>query len=600
MADLITRLLLNTREFDSSLSSSTREIQQFQQHIQTFSRGAIDAFTRFAGAIGLAVGAGELLNKMMESNQTTSDLFHNNVNAAKDSVDLFFKSLTTGDWSAFNNGLLGAFDNAFKLSTMLDELADKKLSLNYIKAEDLKDIEKFETIAKDTNKTLEERINAFHMMQGSVNNLSKKTNNVKQSQMDLLNKQYSDQSGLKINEDDIKYFASNTNFDGALTSEANNIYKEYIALMQQVKGLGEAKAFDLTGVGNTEKAYNEKKKELELFKSSNEFLIKQGFLTEENDENRKKTIDTLIEQLNLEREVYSLQKRSDETGRAVRGGVTTTSKKGTSSPKTKEVIYEVGSLGNINKELSSLNNQLLQATEESTRFGIRTAIEKLNREKLNIDLEATLSVNQLPNNKSINKPIGKKPTDALNDKIPTFNTDPIELINTDNDTLEYLSAINGLMVGMGSLTDNAAASWINYAANIIAGVASMLPALASLFGITAALGMAEQAKLPFPLSVIALAATGAALVASIAMIPKFANGGIVSGNSFAGDNVIARVNSGEMILNNKQQANLFSLLDGGASSNNNNGGGNGILTFKINGKDLYATLNNYSSSIKKY
>lgn len=47
--------------------------------------------------------------------------------------------------------------------------------------------------------------------------------------------------------------------------------------------------------------------------------------------------------------------------------------------------------------------------------------------------------------------------------------------------------------------------------------------------------------------------------------PKFADGGIspllVGGSSYVGDKVLARVNSGEMILNKTQQANLFKMLN---------------------------------------
>lgn len=42
---------------------------------------------------------------------------------------------------------------------------------------------------------------------------------------------------------------------------------------------------------------------------------------------------------------------------------------------------------------------------------------------------------------------------------------------------------------------------------------------------------------------------------------KFAEGGIVPGNAYNGDKVIARVNSGEMVLNKGQQANLFKMLN---------------------------------------
>ena len=42
---------------------------------------------------------------------------------------------------------------------------------------------------------------------------------------------------------------------------------------------------------------------------------------------------------------------------------------------------------------------------------------------------------------------------------------------------------------------------------------------------------------------------------------KYAVGGIVGGNSFSGDKVVAHVNSGEMILNREQQTNLFKMAN---------------------------------------
>lgn len=56
----------------------------------------------------------------------------------------------------------------------------------------------------------------------------------------------------------------------------------------------------------------------------------------------------------------------------------------------------------------------------------------------------------------------------------------------------------------------------------------------------------------------------AQMVSMIATISKFATGGIVGGNQRSGDNVLVRVNSGEMILNAAQQARLFALANGAA------------------------------------
>ena len=105
---------------------------------------------------------------------------------------------------------------------------------------------------------------------------------------------------------------------------------------------------------------------------------------------------------------------------------------------------------------------------------------------------------------------------------------------------------------------------------------------------------ASGAKMPFPLNLIAIAAGVAAVVGALAMISGgFADGGIIGGNSFHGDKMLARVNAGEMILNQKQQANLFSMLNSGASSSG------GTVEFKISGSQLKGVLNNYNSKMNK-
>ena len=73
------------------------------------------------------------------------------------------------------------------------------------------------------------------------------------------------------------------------------------------------------------------------------------------------------------------------------------------------------------------------------------------------------------------------------------------------------------------------------------------------------------------------------VIGAFAALPKFANGGIVNGSSFSGDRVMARVNSGEMILNRSQQASLFGMINRGS-------GGNERLVTQIAGNDLRVVL----------
>ena len=96
-------------------------------------------------------------------------------------------------------------------------------------------------------------------------------------------------------------------------------------------------------------------------------------------------------------------------------------------------------------------------------------------------------------------------------------------------------------------------------------------------------GASDTAQIPF--GYLAIPAVIAAVSAMFAAIPKFETGGIVGGSSFSGDNIMARVNSGEMILNGSQQANLFRMANGGS-------GGLREVEFNIKGDTLVGAINN--------
>lgn len=88
------------------------------------------------------------------------------------------------------------------------------------------------------------------------------------------------------------------------------------------------------------------------------------------------------------------------------------------------------------------------------------------------------------------------------------------------------------------------------------GAISAYSAMAGIPYVGPALGAAAAA---------AVIAAGAANVATIASTPTnvggFATGGIIPGSSFTGDQLTANVNSGEVILNQQQQANLLNIAN---------------------------------------
>lgn len=75
-------------------------------------------------------------------------------------------------------------------------------------------------------------------------------------------------------------------------------------------------------------------------------------------------------------------------------------------------------------------------------------------------------------------------------------------------------------------------------------------------------------------------------------LQAFADGGIVGGNSWHGDRVLARLNSGEMVLNQGQQRRLFGMIS--QSGGRQDGGGVGGSRTVVTGEQIVTVINNYA------
>ena len=96
---------------------------------------------------------------------------------------------------------------------------------------------------------------------------------------------------------------------------------------------------------------------------------------------------------------------------------------------------------------------------------------------------------------------------------------------------------------------------------------------------------ASQASLPVVGPVLAATAVAGIIALLMSKMQKFSIGGIVGGNQTSGDNQMVRVNSQEMILTKRDQANLYAAIKSG------NLGGKGV-DFRIHGSDLIGVIKN--------
>ena len=132
--------------------------------------------------------------------------------------------------------------------------------------------------------------------------------------------------------------------------------------------------------------------------------------------------------------------------------------------------------------------------------------------------------------------------------------------------------------------ENGSSGWKAYANTAMQALGSVLEALGHQLAAQAALNIISA---PWASAGYAAGAVAAYAAASWAKAQKFAQGGIVGGSSYAGDNVLARVNSGELILNMAQQDNVAKALSTLAEMSGLTGSGGAGVSVYMAGSTIY-------------
>lgn len=196
---------------------------------------------------------------------------------------------------------------------------------------------------------------------------------------------------------------------------------------------------------------------------------------------------------------------------------------------------------------------------------------------------------------------GKNPYEKLQEQLADFEKFYEKTMENIAGYSDVFNSIGTICSNLGGILGEEGAAWMQFGAQVAQSVSKMLPQIASLVlanqAAAIAEGTASSAAVPFPGNLVAIASIVAELIAIFAALPKFAEGGIIGGSNTIGDYNLARVNSGEMILNGTQQAKLFNMINAGGLYDN--GEGAGSVSFKIRGNDLVGVLNNYNQKLSK-
>ena len=290
--------------------------------------------------------------------------------------------------------------------------------------------------------------------------------------------------------------------------------------------------------------------QIEAFKAQNEELEKMRILQDDNDASRKNMLAQMEYAVDLQRRGDDYWKRSLEKQTKI-AGLNKTAGGGKGKNEKALPVYVDGlnyQSGYGNKVLKWMNGEEVPVIKAKIEIEEEVVDEEDIAAKYTADLE--------------------KKAKSVEDM---------------NSALQSTSDIFG---SLGSIAGSAGNDFLAATMNSMGSIAQMILQLQAL---STAQGVGSASKLPFPANLAAIATVVATIASVFSSLPKFADGGIVGGSSYFGDKLLARVNSGEMILNQQQQARALSLMDGGRDVRVSG-------DIRLSGKDIYISLRNYMAA----
>lgn len=351
----------------------------------------------------------------------------------------------------------------------------------------------------------------------------------------------------------------------------NNFFPEALKYEQRINDLTEAREaiggkYEKYWTAERKKALNDAEKNLKIA------------------ERQKYIYDYLYENLKAQKqEIIDKAKAEEEAARKAKIAVITT-KPADNAPK--------GSTAYTDKLITEKRKELSVAVSDQDRIRINRELDELVKKRRYMDLEVKYSkpvddlksVKEYTNIRADLSEMTKLPEGW--DKLPSLKQ-PAKDAKEMGTALDHVSSILG---SLGGLIGNASDNMGTWALNSAANIAQMIVQLQAL---ATAQGVASAFSAPWPASLAAVATVLATVSSIFSSLPKFESGGIVGGSSFFGDKLLARVNSGEMILNRKQQKRLYDLTE------TDNGVSVSLGVSRIQGSDLYLALSNYMKKTGK-
>lgn len=548
----------------------------FDKGMASVKKTGVDTLKGVAGAAGVAMGAMETFNRVVTANESNNDAWENTVRAMNNAVNEFFSALTSGDFTGFQSGLDGIARKARETAEALRQIEDAQTVYGLFSTENRAIFNENMVTLRNKNASKDE-IDAAKKAIEDVMAVQEEQSNVLIQKSIAAVKNFLTQRGdletYEFTENDIKDVLSLAidRQGGIRSEELEKQYKEYVESVQPLintrkflEGKRYREGFDPEDYDR----YQETIDRIKELSSQNLLPRLNNVLWNETKGDELNLLVDLLKSAQSTRLDLSSMQRSYQR---VDQSTTNLGGSGTETPPPPE-----GSLAYLQQELKKAQDAAATAVGEEAQKqaaatvkaieaeiqGMTLRIDTLNALEDGTYVEDFLGDIDIPDEEyKFNDKIDLKPTDI---DVPELSSGMEDYTKNIYDATNAIGVLGGALSNLTGLVDSGAASWTSYGANVMQALAQAIPQIIALANANSAAALtgagSSVASIPFVGPMMAVAAI-ASVAAALVNIPKFAEGGVVGGSSYYGDRILARLNSGELVLNQGQQAALSDMLD---------------------------------------
>lgn len=588
--DILVRMKADTGNYDANIAKARKQLDGFAKDNLT-AGGAVKGMTsqvvaaaaKFASFAAAGKAAFETVKGVMNATERSADALASAQMQLNSAVESFFRNINEGNFASFLSGLSDVASRAQEAYAAMDELSSFAVRYNPKNKADMAKIDALmkearALMAKGDKEGANAKVAAAQAVatQARKNTLAygeKEYNAGVSTLRNLLGG-----TGVTYTNKQLEWYSDPANWD-----RINQKAREYEAIQAKIEKLQQG---NITATSYDASTRSRNRAEIARLEASitpeqrrayNYINTRDTAGTEKGDMFARATEQIYGKQM-AQYAADAIQARIDRQGaiasKTSGGGGGGSTKEFASSIKLPELgnatIGTTASMKELQAQLARYKSQLESATNSFDYMAAQAGIEKTQKQiaaqpmaiQAGLDVDTMVAVQ-----------------DNLDEEIKRIadNIEPLE-IKVDIDK----KGLKGMFANaeeMGEAWKNAASA-IKLVGSAISGIENPAAKVASIIAetvATIAMAYAETlAKDKTSKSNIFgfIAASTAAMISmttSIAAVKKatagsYADGGIVPGNSYSGDNQLIMANAGEVVLNASQVNTLSNRLNGAADS----------------------------------